>query len=238
MSRQLVRGAVILIIVIAASSIVLASGPLWRSSPSGSEDPQTPMSAASSAATGTPGEQDAVAITASERAGQQVSGQRFGKCTNLMTGVDEPTPTVESALQRSGFALLVTVEDVGGSWFNTDGRELTASDPVTEFDVFRPVVLDVETTVTGSEQPRRIKVRLPGGQIGCDRYAVERSSLVTKGGRYIVFMSNQPDRLGNQIDQPTIVRAWAVGNDDLVETPYEGQVPMAQVMEIAARVGK
>lgn len=158
---------------------------------------------------------------------------RFGRCTGVTTSVDELTPTIKNAIAGSDFAVVAAVDEIASARYNTDGEQMTADDTVTEFDVYRPTTIRIETVVKGASLPDVLKVRLPGGQIGCDDYFVERSAAVAVGGRYVLFLARRTDRMGKAIDELTVVRAWVVNENGDIVTPYDGEMPLTTFTEQA-----
>lgn len=188
---------------------------------------------ASAGATGSPlaTRSPAVGLTEAERQGQAVSGPRFDACSSFSTTVDEGAPTIEYAARSAEHTVVGEILEIGGGRYNVSSGELTGERPVDMFDVYRASIVDVEVVVTGTAQDGLIKVRLPGGQIGCDLYENNRTSAVGGPGRYVLFLSDVPDRRGNAVSELTIVRAWEINDSSRVVTPYDGEVPVEDFID-------
>ena len=172
-------------------------------------------------------------LNADERRGQSVSGPRFEACSNFFTAVEEGEPTIETAVLWSELTIVGDIKEIGGGRYNTPGEELKGERPVGMFDVYRPVIVQVDTVVGGGSIDRYIKVRLLGGPIVCDAYRNDRTQAVDGLGRYVLFLDWITDVRGNAVPEMTVVRAWLVTDSGMVVTPHDGTI---SIEEFRARI--
>jgi hypothetical protein len=152
----------------------------------------------------------------------------------MLVTLDEATPTIELATATADLTVVATVDEIGGGRYNTPaGEELTAADSRTLYDAYRPTILRIDAVVAGGAPAMTIKVRLPGGQVGCDEYHVEGIDRVESGQQYVLFLRALPDAKGNRAPEMTVVRAWPVDARGEVSTPADGRLTIAQFAERA-----
>jgi len=167
-------------------------------------------------------------LTDDERREQAVSGPRFGRCSNFSTIVDEGEATIELAVLWADATIVADIREIGGGRYNLPSGELTGERPVGWYDVYRPTIVDVVTVVQGDAAEGALKVRLPGGRLGCDTYDLDRTHVVDRPGPFVLFLSWEPDVRGNEVAEMTIVRAWRIDGQNEVVTPYDGNVPVEE----------
>jgi hypothetical protein len=167
-------------------------------------------------------------LTDDERRGQVVSEPRLAECSTFTNIVEEGTPTIELAVLWAELTILGDIREIGGARYNTPGGELTGERPVGMYDVYRPTLVHVETVVDGKPIDGDVKVRLPGGSLGCDTYEIDRTQAVDGEGLYVLFLGWEPDVRGNDVPEMTIVRAWPVNDAGMVVTPYDGELSVEE----------
>ena len=197
--------------------------------------PSDPPSLASAAANPDPTDAlsgSSVSLTDEERRGQAVEGSRYRECLGIAASVDEAPPTVELAAATASMVVVATIEEIGGGFYNTrEHKPLSSEDRATMRDVYRPTAIRIEAAVKGISAEERLKVRLPGGQVGCDSYHVELVAGLAEPGRYLLFLQNLPDAKGEPLDELTILRAWPISANDTVMTAVDGDLPLSMIFE-------
>lgn len=138
--------------------------------------------------------------------------------------------TIEYAVNAAERTVVGEILEIGGTRYNVPSGELTGERPVDMFDVYRPTIVRVEMAVAGAPDDDFIKVRLPGGELGCDQYLNDRTGAIDGPGRYVLFLSDVPDRRSNDVPEMTIVRAWPIDEASLVVTPNDGRVPLEEFL--------
>ena len=157
-----------------------------------------------------------------------MSGPRFGACSDFTAVIEEGEATIELSVLWADTTIVADIRAIGGGRYNVPSGELTGERPVGWYDVYRPTIVDVETVVRGDAPEGALKVRLPGGQLGCDTYYLDRTQAVDGPGPYVLFLGWEPDVRGNEVAEMTVVRAWRINAQDEVVTPYDGNVPVEE----------
>jgi hypothetical protein len=150
-----------------------------------------------------------------------------GPCINQVTVFDRMRTTIEQDASRSIAVVIGTITGVGKAQWNTpDGRPRGGSDLVAS-RVLRLLRVDVETVAKGST-PKVITVWIPGGLIGCHGFFIGDFGDPRVGSRYVFFLGGSAPSA--RLDGVTGAwQMWFV-EDDLVQTSFDGRVPLATLI--------
>lgn len=139
--------------------------------------------------------------------------------------------TIENLAVNASTIVVGTFTGYGPAlWETPDGtRPATydTKDP-NQPGIVTPLSIDVAGVVQGRREAVGHAV-IPGGRAGCDQlFAMERLTL-DAGQRYVVFL-NTNTRQGEVTGYYTVMDAWPISPDDLVQTRMEGSHPLRQVI--------
>lgn len=161
-----------------------------------------------------------------------------------MSIVAEQSATPRSMADLAAKSVVVVVGTFGGygaaRWDTPDGERPPAADfldyskvPMLE----RPVSIDAQTTIR-PPGPGDLQATVRGGQVGSDRIAItdDDTQALIVGNRYLFFIPPLGDINGDLSPIPTVLDAWTVDGDDLVQTPQEGNAPISAVSAVMVRV--
>ena len=98
----------------------------------------------------------------------------------------------------------------------------------------RPLRIAVEQAPRGSADDATHAFD-PGGRLDCDLTALAGGRELEAGRRYVYFLLAVMDSVGAMSGDLQLVDAWPVGADDIVETPGEGPIPLADLIESIER---
>lgn len=209
-----VAGVLVLVAVVVA--IIVLRTP-------GAGSPVPPTGAAGAAAT------SAAADPASTPIGMVAQAQ---SCVNVSTMYDRVPPTVAQEARASTLVMIGTVESVElPRWNTADGKAPTGRG--TASTVYRNVVLSVKTLVKGSAATT-VNLRLPGGRVGCEVFQGEGVPVdIGVGDQFAVFVQDLPALDTEGLRLPTVVDAWTVSPDGLVNTPMDGALSVTALANAA-----
>lgn len=198
----------------------------FTTTPARGQDPPAASDPARSTGSPAPSDPSSLALTPEERAGQDVQGSRFGRCTGISAQYDELVD-IEYVATVVDLVVLAAVDEVGGTFYATSDHSVPDGD-ATEADVYRPTIVFVERVLGGkladtdgsfTTPGAALKVRVVGGRIGCDEYSSSRvDALIEPGQRWVLFLDNLPTRDGKPARAPTVIRTWKVTADGRVVT--------------------
>lgn len=155
-----------------------------------------------------------------------------GRCESYSTIFDRLITTIEQDARASPAVVVGTVTGIGHAQWNTpDGRPPQRPD-IDASRVLRLLRVGVETVVKGSA-PTVVRLWIPGGVIGCNRFGMGGfPSVVDVGSRYVFFLGDIPPR--TKLDGSIgVQKMWSV-EGGLVATDADGRVTLAALIARAS----
>lgn len=137
------------------------------------------------------------------------------------------------AVQASIFASIF-VGTFGGKdsafWNTPDGLPPESTGAFGTANIYTPIAINLDRVIRGqAADPGR--TTLEGGSIGCSKLVLRPSLELQQGVRYLFFSTGRgQDSTGGPMGFIVVSLAWPVSDGDLVETPEEGTLPLADVI--------
>src|SRR5574337_1513973 len=152
-------------------------------------------------------------------------------CADIVVFIDYVPLSLDNVALASDAIVVGTFTGYGPSAWNTPGGVA----PVTisagsAAHLYRPVRIVVEQTFRGSAT-LLAAARTDGGDLGCVHYRVEPDPALEVGHRYVLFFSPAQDSGGRLVAIPLLFQAWPIDGNDMVRSPLDGTIPLAQVSQ-------
>ena len=147
---------------------------------------------------------------------------------------DRVDPTTAGETAAAGAVAHVRVTSISESRWNTaDGIEPEAHRGLYN-RVYRIATVEVLALGKGTAEDF-VKVRIFGGELGCDTWLVDGYAEVTVGGEYVVFAQRLPAPDGSTLSDFSATAIWQVDAAGSVLTESEGRRSVVDVMaEVAS----
>ncbi len=219
--RSLVSGAIILLVAIA---LVFALRPQATQAPAAAVGPSGwPTDAA---------REGALVFESLVPLAPAVSPKPIdSECRHFAEIVDRVPPTIEAMARRKLTIVAGTVTDVGPGQWNTENAEPPASvNDLYPYDVIRLLRISTDASLAGDIAGPLLTIWVPGGSIGCSEFInSDAPSNIESGQRFVLFLDRVPLRNGlANVDRA--VQLWSIGGSDLVSTPEDGAMSVAELV--------
>ena len=158
-------------------------------------------------------------------------------CYEVVAQPSQEAPSIEHLTRTASSILVGTFEGHDPARWNTpDGHRPTPGElQETSARLHRPLKIAVEQAPRGSAEDAAHAFD-PGGRLDCDLTALAGGRELNPGVRYVFFFLAVMNSVGDMVGDLQLLDAWPVDADDVVETPGEGSLPLADLIEVIERV--
>jgi hypothetical protein len=153
-------------------------------------------------------------------------------CSTYATSYDRIPPTAAMLAKLSSAVVVGVVQDVGEAQWNTkDGGPPSDINDLNADHVMRLVRVETDQTLKGATPTGTFTVYVPGGSIGCDKFIDgDHPASLTPGDTFVFFLRDTPTRIALE-GTWLAAQMWSVHADATIDTPAEGKLTLAQVVE-------
>lgn len=216
-----------------ASSVVLVIGLCLVTGCVGAARPGRPgLASEKPTATQSPTASDSPAATQSPTASETSPSSDAPPCIDARV-IAEPLPqTIAIQASISPLIFVGTYQGSGPGFWDTPGRVPPRTDEgARDASIYTSVDVVAEQVIRGEAQDVSASV-IAGGVVGCSEVSWDPALTMEPDQRYLVFGTGP----GQESDRGlfgsfVLYTAWPVGDDDVVETAQEGELPLDQVIE-------
>lgn len=114
-------------------------------------------------------------------------------------------------------------------WNTPDGHRPSAQEVQEKTArLIRPISIELKGQIRGARTAAEHAI-VRGGELGCDKVTYFDDIPLIVGQRYLFFMLPLLDSEDQRSDKLLVLAAWPVGKSDVVTTPHEGDMSLADV---------
>lgn len=153
------------------------------------------------------------------------------RCYNLVTHLDDWTPkTIALQASVSSTIFVGTLKGRQAAFWNTpDGLAPPSERAFGNAKIVTPITVAVDRVIRG-EPADAARAALSGGIAGCSSWTFNPPPTDPEnGGRYLFFAQSGFDSTRSRAAFTLVWQAWPVTSQDLVQTPEEGPIFLADV---------
>jgi hypothetical protein len=151
-------------------------------------------------------------------------------CHQITIQASQSSQTIGSLRKQATNIVVGVFGGFGQARWNTPDGHRPSKEEVrdTSTVLLRSVAIDVKGQIRGARTAAEHAV-VGGGQLGCDSVMYSDDPALTVGQRYIFFLFPILNSKLEPSDDLLVIAAWPVGKSDVVSTPQEGDMSLADV---------
>lgn len=154
------------------------------------------------------------------------------QCYQLTVSAGQGPETIGELRQSTTDTAIGVFRGYGEPRWNTpDGQRPSPEEvQVKSASIVRAITLEVKGTVRGAREDAEHAIAR-GGTIGCDTFSYPDDTELVEGQRYMFFMIPVSDSEGQPSGEFLVTNAWPIGNDDVVTTARDGDLPLPAAID-------